>query len=259
MPLRYRFNWTGFVNKHCLIFPYEFPEIFRKFDAMKYILFVVTALFFFSCKKVISGSGKVVSAVDGKPLDYARVYWTNYSRQSIETDSLGNFQLGDTIKCFVCPDFELFSKREGYQTKYENFTDKSGDERHNLIITMTPSQNKQEEREVKETYFENQLKSIAALVSLINLFTLVMITQAKLKRKFIWLLALLFLSLTIKYNYYTETIEYLPFSFFIQIRASPIGWYLYYIPLPALIFWTYYFFKRKKGVDLLHGLRKKNV
>ena len=223
---------------------------------MKYILLVATALLFFSCKKVVMGSGKVISAEDGKPLDYARVYWTNYTRLSVETDSLGNFQIGDTVNSFLTPDFELFCKRQGYETQYENFTAKSGDDLHHLIIKMTPSINKQGEREVRETYQENLLKSVAALVSLINLFTLTMISQAKLKRKLSWLLALLVLSFTVKYNYYTETLEYYPISFFIQIRASPIGWYLYYIPLPAIIFWVYYFFKRRKGVDLLQGLRK---
>jgi len=223
---------------------------------MKYILLIATVLLFLSCKKVVVGSGKVISAVDGRPLDYARVYWTNYTRLSVETDSLGNFQIGDTVNSFLTPDFELFCKRQGYETQYENFTDKSGDDRQHLIIKMKPSVNKQGEREVRETYQENLLKSIAAIVSLINLFTLTMITQARLKRKLIWILALLFLSLTVKYNYYTEALEYYPFSFFIQIKASPIGWYLYYIPLPALIFWIYYFFQRRKGIDLLQGFRK---
>lgn len=226
---------------------------------MKYILFVAIALSFLSCKKVVTGSGKVISAVDGKPLDYARVYWTNYSRISVETDSLGNFQIGDTITCLNCPDFELFCKRQGYETQYENFTNVSGADLNHLIIKMTPSKNRKDEREVKETYGENLLKSLGALVSLINLFTFTMITQAKLKRKIVWVLALLFLSLTIKYNYYNETFEFYPISFFIQIRANPIGWYLYYIPLPALVFWVYYFFKRKQGVNLLLGLRKKST
>jgi hypothetical protein len=226
---------------------------------MKYILLVVAALLFVSCEKVVTGSGKVISAADGKPLDYARVYWTNYSRVSVETDSMGNFTIGDTIKCINCPDFELICKRQGYETKYEDFTNKSGEDLHHLLIKMTPSQNKKGEREVKETYWENSLKSLAALISLINLFTLVMMTQARLKHKTIWLLALLFLSVTIKYNYYNEDIQFLLLSFFIQIRASPIGWYLYYIPLPALVFWSYYFFKRKKGEDLLLNLRRKNT
>lgn len=212
---------------------------------MKYILFIVTALFFVSCKKVIVGSGKVVSAVDGKPVDHARVYWTNYSRVSVETDSLGHFEIGDTITCFVCPDFELFIKQQGYQTKYENFTNKSGEDLHNLVIEMHPSNSPKEERKVKETNFESVLKSIAAFVSLVNLFTFVIATQCRLKYKFIWLLALLFLSLTIKYNYYSGAVEYYPFSFFIQVRACPIGWYLYYIPLSTMVFWIYYFFNRK--------------
>ncbi|HET6228253.1 MAG TPA: hypothetical protein VFF27_18375 [Bacteroidia bacterium] len=227
---------------------------------MKYTLFVVMAILLLSCQRVITGSGKVVSAVDGKPLDYARVYWTNYSRVSIETDSLGNFTIGDTVNSFLRPDFELFTKRQGYETKYENFTDKSGEDLNHLLIVMTPSKNKQGEREVKETYFENLLKSLAAIVSLLNLFTMAMLSQArlKLKNKIIWLLALVFLSLTIKYNYYEETFSFYPLSFFIQIRPDPIGWYLYYIPIPAMVFWLYYFFKRRQGTDLLLGLRNRN-
>ncbi len=214
------------------------------------MLFLIAVLLI-SCKKETGGSGTVISAVDGKPLDYVRVYWANNPPKSIVTDSLGRFRLSDDCRCFPqCPDLELAFRRRGYETKYEIIRQESSPSAYNLVIKMTPSP-RPEARVFKETPMERNLKSLNALLSLINMFTLTMIGLSTIKNKTGWILCITFLSITIKYNYFSTDLQFYPFSFLVQIRANPTGWYLYYVPVTAIAFWIYYFYKKRKGENIL--------
>lgn len=206
-------------------------------------------LFLISCKKEVTVSGKVVSAVDGEPLNYVTIHWTNYNRQYTYTDSLGNFTMGNLCRCAPdCPPVQLLFRREEYQEKYVDLTEQAANG-ENVVIELIP--NDKGPIDFKENRLENLLKSLNSFISLLNLFTLTMICLAKLRHKALWILSVLFLSVTVKYNYLTEELHYYPFSFFIQIRLTYLGWYVYYIPVAAIAFWTYYFFRRKSGTDLL--------
>lgn len=217
-----------------------------------YLLFTLIsliALFQLSCKKEVGASGKVVSAIDGSPLERARVDWLSYYKMTTETDSLGRFVIGDTCPCLPdCPKLQVIVREKGFEPVYLDLTGKSSLRANNLVIKMMPLVGPP--KEFRETTEEGLLKSMNAFFSLINLFTLIMICLSTLKHKFWWIIAVIFLSFTYKYNYFNGDSEFYPISFLIQIRLTYIGWYIYYIPVASIVFWIYYFFKRRSGAIL---------
>jgi hypothetical protein len=220
---------------------------------MKNIFLLLIVVSFAGCKKDISVSGRLISSVDSIPLDNARVYWTSNDRKTTVSDSLGNFTISDRCTCMpYCPELEMVFLEKGYEMTYADFTDSSDLNLKNVVIKMAPAT--PTSRKFKETRTENLLKSLNGLISLLNIFTLTMIFLNKFKYKTIWILAIAFLSFTIKYNYLSERLEFYPISFFIQLRMSHFGWYLYYIPLPTIFFWIYYFYKKAKGNTILVNL-----
>jgi hypothetical protein len=219
----------------------------------KHLGFVVAVLLLFvtiSCKREIGASGRVISATDGIPLDNASIDWVNYYKTTVVTDSLGYFSIGDECRCIPdCPKLQVFVREKGYESQYFDLTGKSSPTANNLVLKLKPLLFAP--KEFKETRKENLLKSLNALLSLVNIFTLVMIALSSMKEKVLWIVAVVFLSVTIKYNYFNEDTEVYPFSFFVQVRMSYIGWYLFYIPVATISFWLYYFYKKRQGVDLL--------
>jgi hypothetical protein len=214
---------------------------------MKIISLLLITLIFCSCEGIVDGNGKIISSIDKKPIDSVFVYWTNENERAY-SDSIGRFEIGSF--CGAVPDLpelELIFYKKGYETKYINFTKEYKFATDSLTIEMVPTSNSSDE--IKERPFETFLKYFNTLISLFNVFTLIFICRSKLKHKTLWILALIFLSLTVKYNYYSGDITANPLSFFLQYRFLKIyyiGWYLFFIPLTSLVFWTYYFYNKKQ-------------
>ena len=217
-----------------------------------YLLFAVVILIAsvqLSCKKEVAASGRIISAVDGSPLERARVDWLGYYKMTTETDSLGQFVIGDTCPCLPdCPKLQVIVREKGFDPVYLDLTGKSNLTANNLVIKMNPSIFRP--REFRETPEESLLKSMNAFFSLINIFTLVVICLSNIRYKALWIIAVLFLSFTYTYNYFNGDTEFYPISFLVQIRLTYIGWYVYYLPIASIIFWIYYFFKRHSGLVL---------
>lgn len=214
---------------------------------MKIISLLLITLILCSCEGIVDGNGKIISSIDKKPIDSVLVYWTNENEKAY-SDSNGRFEIGSF--CGAVPDLpelELLFYKKGYETKYINFTKEYQFATDSLTVEMVPTLKPSEE--IKERPFENFLKHFNTLISLFNVFTLIVICRTKLKHKTLWILALIFLSLTVKYNYYSGDITVNPLSFFLQYRFLKIyyiGWYLFFIPLTSLVFWTYYFYNKRQ-------------
>ena len=223
---------------------------------MKYILIFLIAILLTSCEGVVEGNGVIISSADKKPIDSVCVFWTNGHMKSY-TDSLGKFEIGSFCGCVPdCPDLELLFYKKGYETKYVNFSKENYGYKDTEIILLTPTN--EISRTIVKTTFEQFLKYFNLIfVSLFNVFTLIVVCRTKfslLANKVLWTILILFFSTTLKYNYYSGEIDLSLFSFFVQLTVMKIyyiGWYLYFLPTPALIFWTYHFYKKKTGKKLL--------
>jgi len=72
---------------------------------------------FFNCEGIITGTGKVVSSVDNKPLDDVLIIWTT-TNDSCFTDSLGSFKVGGFVGCVPeCPKLQLLFHKQGYKNQ----------------------------------------------------------------------------------------------------------------------------------------------
>jgi hypothetical protein len=228
-------------------------NFFGNLPSMKKCLLIACSLFLFlihtSCKKEVAASGRIVSAIDGTPLERSRVDWLGYYKMTTETDSLGRFVIGDTCLCLPdCPKLEVIVREKGFEPLYLDLTGKSNFTADNLLIKMVPLTGPP--KVFKETTEESLLKSMNAFLSLVNIFTLVMICLSKVRHKALWIIAVLFLSFTYKYNYFNQDTVFYPFSFLVQIRLTYIGWYVFFIPVASILFWIHYFFKKRSGINL---------
>lgn len=223
----------------------------------KYLLVALTILIVLlqlSCKREVAASGKVISAVDGSPLENSRVDWLGYYKMTTVTDSLGQFVIGDTCMCLPdCPELQVIIREKGFEPVYADLTGKSNFTANNLVIKMNPLKGKP--KDFRETPKEMLLKSMNAFLSLVNIFTLVMICLGNIRYKALWIISVLFVSFTYKYNYFNGDSEFYPLSFLVQVRLTYIGWYVYYIPVATILFWIYYAYKKRLGVHLFTNNR----
>lgn len=195
-----------------------------------------------SCEGIVLGGGKIVSSKDQKPIDSVLVYWTN-GKIKTYSDSSGMFKHEMFCGCVPdCPDLELIFYKKGFETKYLNFTKEYGHATDSIIVQLNPTV--ELDKEIKETGFETFLKYFNVLLSIFNIFTLVIICCVKIKWKPLWIISCIFFSITLKYNYYNNEFDISFFSFFVQLRYLQIyyiGWYLFFIPVTTIAFWLYYF------------------
>ncbi len=220
---------------------------------MRLFFIIIISVLLASCEGIVEGKGKIISSTDHKPIDSVFVYWTNYFETTSYSDSIGNFKIGSFCGCVPeCPELEVIFYKKGYTTKYVNLTKEyNSTNLADITIQLTPSNVPSEQ--IKEKSFGNFLQYFNTVISLFNIFTLIMIFRVKLKKKVLWILSLIFLSITIRYNYFTGDFKFQPFSFFLQYRFLVIyyiGWYVYFIPTVAIIFWSCFFYKKRQGQKL---------
>jgi hypothetical protein len=215
---------------------------------MKNIFILLISLLLISCEGIVRGEGKIISAKDKKPLDSVLVYWTNLNEKSY-SDSLGHFEIGQFCGCIPdCPELEIITYKKGYKTNYLNLTkdDKLYDT--TLVIEMQPVNTYSET--IEENNFTKILKYVNLIILIFNAFTLIIICCIELRYKWVWIVSLIIFNLHIKYNYISDDFLFDPFSFFIQLRFLTfyyhVGWYIFYIPTTAIVFWSYYFVTKSK-------------
>jgi hypothetical protein len=210
------------------------------------LIFLLILTIFYGCEGIVEGTGKVVSSVDNKPLENVLVIWTN-TDDSCRTDSLGNFTIGSFVGCIPeCPQLRLLFHKPGYKNQYLNLSEKKDFLRvKDVLIKMQPTDKKQT---TEFPFLSNLFFYMNFAISFLNIVTLIYLLTIKLKYKFLWALLIIFGSVSLHYNFYTNRFDIETFNFLIQFSlinlTGLVKTYLL-IPLGSGIFWIC---RRKKNI-----------
>jgi predicted small secreted protein len=225
------------------------PPIANLQNVMRYFAYILLLLFssflLTSCEGVVQGNGKIISSVDGKPIDNVSIIWINLSDTSY-SDKNGYFEVGSFVGCVPdCPGLEVTFSKPGYESKYVNFIKEYNYSTDSLTISMTPSAN---DLQLKKGFFSLPIQLLKIFLSLFNLFTLIYIFLTKPQYKWFWIIGIVMFSMTIDYNYFDHSFQYNLFSFMVQFMDR-FGWYTYFVPTTALLFWTNYFMNKRQRIN----------
>lgn len=206
------------------------------------LLFAFVILLFTSCDRMFVLSGRVVAENTGKGIPYAGIITSE--ADSIKTDSLGNYYVNHFGPGSQSDKVELLISKKGYETKYvdlgkgHGFTD--------LVHKLKPSTQqftpKLPSSLVKGFYIYNKYIS-----NIIALFTLLFILIKRIRYKWLWVLAILFINATLKVNYIDGglSLDFFHSPFYIKQHV----FYPFTIKIPLLLsmvaFWLTYFLKRE--------------
>ncbi|MXV53343.1 hypothetical protein GS399_20480 [Pedobacter sp. HMF7647] len=193
-----------------------------------------------SCEGMVQGNGKIVSSTDGKPIEGTLIFWTVFN-EKVYSDKTGHFEVGKFCGCVPeCPKLEVVFFKKGYKTRYIDLNKKFDYKTDSLTIKMTPSATSEE---LKEGRWSSILQALLILVSIFNLGTLTYIVSNKTEYKMIWLVAMVIFSTTIEYNYFNGDHNIHLFNFLFQF-SNIFGWYRYFIPTTAVVFWANHWFNK---------------
>lgn len=210
----------------------------------KLLLFLLVLITFFNCEGIITGTGKVVSSVDNKPLDDVLIIWTT-TNDSCFTDSLGSFKVGGFVGCVPeCPKLQLLFHKQGYKNQYLDLSENSNLRTDDIIVSMQPTNIVQ----TKEVHFLSKLfYYVNIIISIINIGSLIYLFTISFEYKFLWMIFILFGSLSLHYNFYTNIFNLEFSNFLIQLSLNKqIGLVKTYllIPLGSGLFWIFRWSKK---------------
>lgn len=205
----------------------------------KLIFFLLVLIAFFNCEGIITGTGKVVSSVDNRPLDNVLIIWTS-TNDSCFTDSLGNFKIGGFVGCVPeCPKLKLLFHKQGYKNQYIDLSENSNLRTGDVIVKMQPTDLIQS---TEVPFLSKLLYFINIIISIINIGTLIYLFTISFEYKFLWIIFILWGSLSLHYNFYTNIFNLEFFNFLIQLSLNKqtglVKTYLL-IPLGSVLFWIF--------------------
>ena len=207
----------------------------------KNLILASVLLLLTSCEGMVQGNGRIVSSVDNKPIEGVLVRWTVFN-EKVYSDERGHFEIGNFCGCVPeCPKLEVIFYKKGYKTQYIDLQKKYDYQTDSLTIKMTPSATTEE---LGEGRWSTILQILLILISIFNVATLVYIINRKTQYKALWIVAMVAFSMTIEYNYFNGDHEISLFNFLLQF-SNKFGWYRYFIPTTAMIFWTNYWLNKK--------------
>lgn len=191
-------------------------------------------------------AGRVVDQNTGQPIAGARVTSPEHYLQFYYSDSLGNFRCSGhgSGPWFDRP--ELLVEANGYESKYLDLRKSHRHGASDLLISLSPSQGAQSVFYSRERIKNEVYGKLLALV--IVLVTVVFLFVKKIPWRYLWLPALILFNFSFQINQLNGDFEIwvlndLIFSerFFDSALCMNI-----FFPLPAILFWVYYFVKIRK-------------
>ena len=195
-----------------------------------------------SCEGVIRGKGKIISAHDNSSLDSVKI---SYFSTVVYSDKNGNFNIEEFGGCVPsCPDLEVLLTKRGYETKYVNLTKESakGLASADLIIELIPTS--KNITDISHSKWKSVFYYLSVSTVIVSFLTLIILLFINFKRKFIWMLIIIFVTILIQYNYLSRntSIHALRPSIFVFFEfAFEPTWYRCNLPIGLIAFWIYYF------------------
>lgn len=200
-----------------------------------------------SCDGYYEYSGQVKSKETNAPLPNVKVTFSCY--ETALTDSLGYFTI-ETIIPGPAVKKDLLFYKDGY-IPYVSYS-------QNEDIIFLKTQNKTEEiKDISDQKRFNIYRVNMILVSLINIFTLIMVfVLKKIRYKFIWTVAILLSTISVNYSVLSSSLSVDFFKFIIPLKMTCLGtWIIIFIPIGSVIFWGLFFYRVKRNT-LNVGLNK---
>lgn len=206
---------------------------------MKKTIYLILLLFLqTSCDRVFMMSGHITDNY-GKPLENAEIRTSE--NVTIYSDSLGYFELNLFGPGSKSDKLETLVSKEGYEATYFDLSKEK--DIYNLSLKIKASEEK-----LVATYSESLVRSFyyinLTVINLLALFTIYFVLYKRVKHKWIWLLLILTLNITLQINYinglWSINMGGLPFY---------IKYYAFYpftikiaCPIAIILFWINYFF-----------------
>lgn len=209
----------------------------------KHFIFLALLLFLqTSCDRVFMISGHITDDY-GRPLENAEIRTSE--NVTIYSDSLGYFELNLFGPGSKSDKLETLVSKEGYKTTYFDLSNEK--DIHNLSLKIKASEEK-----LVATYSESLVRWFYCInltvINLLALLTICFVLYKKVEYKWIWLLLILTLNITLQINYINGH-----WSVDIGGLPSYIKYYAFYpftikivCPIAITLFWMNYFIQKKR-------------
>jgi hypothetical protein len=192
-----------------------------------------------SCDTLFYSKGVVIDKSTGKPVDSVRISIRNLD--TCFTDSLGRYEIRKFIAGGV-GDFEILLEKDGFKPKHVNF---NADKVNPLdaVIELTQSEGKPK-MAINRVWVKRVFRMNNYFFPLLTLFTFLFVAlKKKIRRKLLWIAAVLILNLYLQISITDLSIKDIGLHF----GLFPFFWHPYSVglllPFGTLLFWGFYFFR----------------
>jgi hypothetical protein len=204
---------------------------------IKKVIPLLSLILLCSCDGYYDYDGYVLSKETLTPLDSVHVIFSCYD--TVVTDSNGYFKL-QTIIPGPAVDKDLLFIKEGYINSVSYSSEKD-------TIYLQKQDGLDRTVDLSEKTKKNIYRIDLLIVGVLNIMTLIMIfLLKKIRRKFIWTVAILFTTVEFKYSLLNNSFSFIHLKFIIPLKITCFGTFIsVFVPFGTLLFWGIYFFSQK--------------